>query len=283
MQKALERIQELNMATTRKVALVTGASSGIGKAAAAALVEAGFEVVGTSRNSARVKPAAGITFIDLDVTSDESVAGAVKQVLDRFGKIDVLVNNAGIGSSGAAEESSVIQDRRVFDINVFGVMRMTKAVLPHMRARKAGRIVNISSIVGFIPQPYMAAYSASKHAIEGYTESIDHELREHGIRVLLVQPAWTNTDFDLNNLEADRPLEAYAKQRRIFTDYMVGAVKDGDSPSVVAAAVVAAAEDPKPRLRYTAGSRVRQVSMLRRYVPSSAFDSQIRKLNHLPS
>lgn len=271
------------MATARQVALVTGASSGIGKAAAAALVEAGFEVVGTSRKSAEVEPSADITFIDLDVTDDGSVERAVQQVIDRFGKIDVLVNNAGIGSSGAAEDSSIEQDRRVFDINVFGVMRMTKAVLPYMRARKSGRIVNISSVVGFIPQPYMAAYSASKHAIEGYTESLDHELREHGIRALLVEPAWTNTEFEQNNLQADRPLEEYAKQREIFTQYMAGAVKDGYPASVVAEAVVAAAKDAKPKLRYAAGARVRQVSMLRRYVPTSAFDGQIRKLNHLPS
>ncbi|MBT2548101.1 oxidoreductase [Arthrobacter sp. ISL-65] len=268
--------------TTQQVALVTGASSGIGKAAAAALAEAGYEVVGTSRSPAGVPPVAGVTFIDLDVTSDDSVAGAVQEVINRFRKIDVLVNNAGIGSSGAAEESSLDQDRRVFDINVFGVMRMTKAVLPHMRARKAGRIVNLSSIVGFIPQPYMAAYSPSKHAVEGYTESLDHELREHGVRAVLVQPAWTNTDFDANNLQADKPMDAYAKQRGVFMEYMAGAVKEGDPASVAAAAVVAAAQDSKPKLRYTAGSRVRQVSMLRRYVPTSAFDSQIRKLNHLP-
>lgn len=271
------------MTTARPVALVTGASSGIGKATATALVEAGFEVIGTSRKSASLSAPPGVTFIDLDVTSDHSVENAVKEVIDRFGKIDVLVNNAGIASSGAAEESSVEQDRRVFNINVFGVMRMTKAVLPHMRARKAGRIVNISSIVGFIPQPYMATYSASKHAIEGYTESVDHEVREYGVRALLIQPGWTNTEFDLNNLEADRPLEAYARQREIFTQYMAGAVKDGDAPSVVAASVVAAAKDAKPKLRYTAGPRTDRVSLLRRYVPSPAFDSQIRKLNHLPS
>ncbi|QHK18908.1 SDR family NAD(P)-dependent oxidoreductase [Pseudarthrobacter psychrotolerans] len=271
------------MTTARQVALITGASSGIGKAAAAALAEAGYEVVGTSRASAGVTPVPGVTFVDLDVTSDDSVAAAVQEVIHRFGKIDVLVNNAGIGSSGAAEESSLDQDRRVFDINVFGVMRMTKAVLPHMRARKSGRIVNVSSIVGLIPQPYMATYSASKHAIEGYTESLDHELREHGVRAVLVEPAWTNTDFEANNLQADKPMDTYAKQRAIFTDYMAGAMKEGHPASVVADAVVAAAQDSKPKLRYAAGSRVRQVSMLRRYVPASAFDSQIRKLNHLPS
>jgi NAD(P)-dependent dehydrogenase (short-subunit alcohol dehydrogenase family) len=124
------------MAATRQVAIVTGASSGIGKAAAIALAGAGFQVIGTARNTARLTAPAGVTYLDLDVTSDESVASLVKQVIDRFGQIDVLVNNAGVGANGAAEEFSVARTQDVFDINVYGVMRMTKAVLPHMRATR---------------------------------------------------------------------------------------------------------------------------------------------------
>ena len=146
-----------------------------------------------------------MTFLDLDVASDESVAAVVQQVIERFGRIDVLVNNAGIGSAGAAEESSVAQDQSVFDINVFGVIRMTKAVLPHMRAQGSGRIINISSVLGFVPAPYMAVYAASKHAVEGYSESVDHEVREHGVRVLLVEPAYTNTGFEANVRAARHP------------------------------------------------------------------------------
>jgi NAD(P)-dependent dehydrogenase (short-subunit alcohol dehydrogenase family) len=170
------------MTTTRPVALVTGASSGIGKEAALALVKAGFDVVGTSRDTSRVTPLEGVRFLDLDVASDTSATATVQQVIERFGRIDVLVNNAGIGSIGAAEESSVAQAQAVFDINVFGVMRMVKQVLPHMRARGRGRIINLSFVQGFIPAPYMAVYGASKHTIEGYTESLDHEVRQYGIR-----------------------------------------------------------------------------------------------------
>ena len=128
-------------------------------------------MVGTSRNTSGIAQPDGVTFLDLDVASDESVTTVVERVIERFGRLDVLVNNAGIGSAGAAEESSVVQARRIFDVNLFGVMRMTKAVLPHMRAQGRGRIVNISSVVGFIPAPYMAVYAASKHALEGYSES----------------------------------------------------------------------------------------------------------------
>ena len=260
---------------------MTGASSGIGKAAALALVAAGFEVVGTSRNTSRVTPRDGVTFLDLDVASDESVTAAVEQVIERFGRIDVLVNNAGIGSAGAAEENSVAQAQRLFDINVFGVMRMTKAVLPHMRAQGRGRIINISSVIGFIPQPFMAVYVASKHAIEGYSESLDHEVREHGVRVLLVEPAYTNTAFEANSVQPDTPLPLYAQQRHIFDDVMAAAIKDGDDPAIVAKVIVAAATDPKPKLRYTAGPMAGRVSTLRRFVPARVFDKQIRKLNRL--
>ena len=265
------------------VALVTGASSGIGKAAALALVDAGYRVVGTSRDASKVAPLGGVTFVDLDVADDASVTTAVNQVIERFGRIDVLVNNAGFGSGGAAEESSTAQDQRVFDINVFGVIRMTKAVLPHMRAQRSGRIVNISSIVGFIPVPYMAVYAASKHAVEGYSESLDHEVREHGVRVVLVEPAATSTPFDANLVLADAPLPVYARQRRIFDEVMAGAFRDGDDPAVVAKAIVAAATDAKPKLRYPAGSLTGRVHMLRRFAPSRIFDQQIRKRNELPA
>src|SRR5437762_2447322 len=271
------------MANTKPLALVTGASSGIGKAAALALVQAGFDVVGTSRNASRVAPQRGVTFLDLDVTSDESVSTLVRGVIERFGRIDVLVNNAGTGAAGAAEESAVAQDQRVFGINFFGLIRMTKAVLPHMRAQRRGRLTSISSVLGLVPAPYMASYAATKHAIEGYSESMDHELREHGVRVLLIEPAYTRTGFDANALQPDEPLPIYADQRQAFDRVMASAMAVGDDPATVAKSIVAAATDPKPKLRYTAGSTAGRVSALRRFVPAWAFDRQIRKLNRLPA
>ena len=271
------------MNMSRPVALVTGASSGIGKAASLALLEAGFEVVGTSRNSSRVTDRDQVTFLDLDVTSDESVSTVVQQVIERFGRLDVLVNNAGTGAAGAAEESSVAQDQHVFDINFFGLVRMTKAVLPHMRAQGGGRIINISSVLGLVPGPYMASYVATKHAIEGYSEAVDHEVREHGIRVLLVEPGYTKTGFDTTAIQPDTPLPIYAQQRQVFDGVLANAMAGGDDPATVAKTIVAAATDPRPKLRYTPGSTARRVSTLRRLVPARTFDRQIRKLNHLPA
>src|SRR5438094_3582782 len=246
------------MTTGKPVALVTGASSGIGKAALLALVEAGFEVVGTSRTASGAGQRDGVTFLDLDVTSDESVSAVVRRVIERFGRLDVLVNNAGTGAAGAAEEGPVAQAQRVFDINFFGLIRMTKAVLPHMRAQGRGRIINISSVLGLVPAPYMASYAATKHAIEGYSESMDHELREHGVRVLLVEPAYTKTGFDANALQPDAPLPIYAEQRQTFDRVMASAMERGDDPAAVARSIVAAATAPKPQLRYAAGSSARR-------------------------
>jgi NAD(P)-dependent dehydrogenase (short-subunit alcohol dehydrogenase family) len=264
-----------------RVALVTGASSGIGEAAARALVGAGFTVYGTSRRATPGEKRGKIVFLPLDVTDDESVANAVREVLNRSGRIDVLVNNAGRGVAGAAEESSVEQARALFETNLFGSMRMTRAVLPRMREQRSGRIINVSSIVGLIPVPFGALYASSKHALEGYSESVDHEVREHGVRVLLVEPGFTKTSFDAT--AADTPLPVYAERRKTAEVGLADGVKAGDAPSIVAHAIVAAATDERPKLRYPVGKAARRVSKARRYAPTTIFDKQIRKLNQLPA
>ena|SRR5436305_1194130 len=266
---------------TDRVAVVTGASSGIGEAAARALTGAGFTVYGTSRKAVAGEKRGEVVFVPLDVTDDDSVAGVVREVLDRSGRIDVLVNNAGLGIAGAAEESSIEQARALFDTNFFGSIRMTRAVLPHMRERGSGRVINISSVLGLIPAPFGALYAATKHAVEGYSESLDHEVREFGVRVLLIEPAYTRTAFDANAIRADEPLPLYARRREVLDVVMAKAIKGGDEPSVVGEAIVAAATDTRPNLRYPAGALARRVSKLRRYAPSTMFDKQIRKINQL--
>jgi NAD(P)-dependent dehydrogenase (short-subunit alcohol dehydrogenase family) len=266
---------------TGPVALVTGASSGIGEAAARELAAAGFTVYGTSRKAAAGEEREGIVFLPLDVTDDGSVAAAVREVLDRSGRIDVLVNNAGLGIAGAAEESSIEQARALFDTNLFGSIRMTRAVLPQMRKQGGGRVINVSSVLGLVPAPFGALYAATKHATEGYSESLDHEVREYGVRVLLVEPAYTRTSFDTNAIPADEPLPLYAQRREALDGLMAEAIRGGDEPSVVGQTIVAAATDTSPKLRYPAGTLARRVSKLRRYAPSTLFDRQIRKINQL--
>ncbi len=196
-----------------KTALVTGASSGIGEATAQRLAVAGYRVYGTSRRAARGDQRA-FEMLSLDVTSDESVEAAVRDLVRLEGRIDLLVNNAGFGVAPAgAEESSIEQARSIFDTNFFGIVRMTRAVLPHMRLQRSGRILNIGSVLGFLPMPYGALYAATKHAIEGYSESLDHELRTRGIRVSVIEPAYTKTQFDANLLEPDSKLDEYGEVR----------------------------------------------------------------------
>jgi short-subunit dehydrogenase len=265
-----------------KVAIVTGASTGIGQASAKALRQAGFRVFGTTRRAA-VGTAAGISMITCDVTDDASVQAAVGNVLDTTGRIDVLVNNAGSGLLAGAEESSVHQAQALFDVNLFGVIRMTNGVLPVMRTQKAGRIVNISSVMGLIPAPFLALYASTKHALEGYSESLDHEVRTFGIRVCLLEPAYTKTSFEQNMVLPDRSLDAYASARTRSGALMREVMKTADNPDIVAERVLEAVTTKSPRLRYTCGKMARQVSVLRRFVPERMFDKSLRKQMGLPA
>lgn len=260
-----------------KTALVTGASSGIGEATAQRLVMAGYKVYGTSRRAAKASQRS-FELLPLDVTSDESVEATVTEVLRLEGHIDLLVNNAGFGiAPAAAEESSIEQARSIFETNFFGIVRMTRAVVPHMRCQRAGRILNIGSVLGFLPMPYAALYAATKHAVEGYSESLDHELRTRGIRVSVIEPAYTKTQFDANFLEADSKLDEYreirASLRKTLTEVMAAA----DDPGVVADVVLEAAGAARPKLRYTAGVRAGRLRLLRRFAPAGLIDTGIRK------
>lgn len=266
---------------TSGVALVTGASSGIGRATAKILLAAGYRVFGTSRRPAS-DSVDGVTMLACDVTDDASVAKLIDDVLAKAGRIDLLVNNAGMGLAGGAEESSPEQARALFDVNVFGVLRVTNAVLPAMRRQKKGRIVNLSSVMGFIPAPYFALYAATKHAVEGYSESLDHELRTFGIRVVLVEPAYTRTSFEEHLMRPDKLLGVYDAARIGMDEVFRKAIDAGDAPEVVATTILEAAIASAPKGRYAAGKMARQVSFLRRFVPASAFDRSLRKQNNLP-
>jgi NAD(P)-dependent dehydrogenase (short-subunit alcohol dehydrogenase family) len=264
-----------------KVALVTGASSGIGQATAQRLSTAGYKVYGTSRRSAQAGERS-FEMLSLDVTSDESVEAAIEEVMRSQGRIDLLVNNAGFGVAPAgAEESSIEQARSIFETNFFGVVRMTRAVVPHMRRQGSGRIINIGSVLGFLPMPYGALYAATKHAIEGYSESLDHELRTRGIRVSVIEPAYTKTQFDANVLEPDSKLDEYREVRALLGKTLKEVMAAADEAGVVADVVLRAALAVRPKVRYTAGGLASRLRWLRRFAPSSVLDAGIRKDLHL--
>lgn len=259
------------------VALVTGASSGIGLITAKKLVEAGYRVFGTSR---RLDPSARHPFemLPLDVDKDESVAGLINRIVESTGRIDLLVNNAGRGLSPAgAEEFSLEQAQAIFNTNFFGVVRTTNAVLPHMRAQQSGRILNIGSVLGFMPMPYMAFYSASKYALRGYSESLDHELRGMGIRVSVIEPAFMKTSIEANSTQAEFLMDEYHDIRNSIEERLAEMLDSAEDPAVVADVVLKAAQDPNPRAAYTAGTAAARLKIMNAVLPARFLDAGIRK------
>jgi NAD(P)-dependent dehydrogenase (short-subunit alcohol dehydrogenase family) len=216
--------------------------------------------------------------LPLDVTSDESMEAAVSEVMRCHGRIDLLVNNAGFGvAPPGAEESSLDQARSIFETNFFGLVRMTRAVVPPMRRQGSGRIINIGSVLGFLPMPYGALYAGTKHAVEGYSESLDHELRTRGIRVSVIEPAYTKTPFDANFMEPDAKLDEYREARAGMSKRVNEVMATAEPPSVVADTVLKAANAARPKIRYTAGHLANRLRLLRRFAPAGVVDAGIRK------
>jgi NAD(P)-dependent dehydrogenase (short-subunit alcohol dehydrogenase family) len=265
---------------SNKTTLVTGVSSGIGREIALLLAEQGARVFGTVRNSQSQGSLRGVELVRMEVTDDYSVSEAVRSIVQKAGPVQFLVNNAGSSFIGALEETSVAEARQLFETNFFGVLRVTNAVLPEMRQQGHGRIVNISSVLGFLPAPYWGIYAASKHAMEGYTETLDHEIRRFGVRALLVEPAYTRTNLSGNTKSAKITLEAYAEERKRVTAMTLQNIERGDDPRMVAKAVWNALTARRPRLRYPVGKGV-TLSLMRRFVPAGVFDRSFRKQTQL--
>lgn len=261
-----------------QVALVTGVSSGIGRAIQERLSSRGFRVFGTMRSP---EPPDGwpseAERIPLDVRDQESVRSCVGTVLDHAGRIDALVNNAGCMLFGSLEETGIEEAREVFETNFFGVLRITQAVLPAMRRQRYGRIVNIGSLVGVMPAPYQGIYAASKHALEGYSESLDHEVRRFGIRVSVVEPGFTRTELARNGRLTGQSLAAYDGDRHRVVSAVQDSIANGEDPAVVASVVLEALNSPVPRMRYPAGREAKFLSLLRKFAPFTLFDKGLRK------
>src|SRR5438045_1497822 len=220
-----------------KITLVTGVTSGIGREIAQLLAERGARVFGTVRNPQTANPIRGVEIIRMEVTDDASVNEAIQCVEKGAGPVQLLVNNAGYVVTGALEETSIEEAKQQFDTNFFGVLRVTNAVLQKMRQGGYGRIVNISSVLGFLPAPYSGMYAASKHALEAYTETLDHEVRRFGVRAVLIEPAYTKTNINGHSKSAGVALEVYAAERKRMADFAERELEAGDNPRTVALAV----------------------------------------------
>ena len=258
-----------------RVVLITGASSGIGRATAELLAARGHQVFGGVRTPATTPPLAGVELVPLDVRDEASVKACVEKVRSRAGRIDVLVNNAGVNLVGAVEETSISQAQALFDTNVIGVLRMMQAVLPGMRRQGAGLIVNISSILGFIPAPFMGVYASTKHAIEGLSESLDHEVRAFGIRAVLIEPHYTRTNLDTSAAQAEGRIDDYAPQRHLTAAVITHSTNTAPEPKLVAQEVLRSIEG-RYRMRRPIGQAV-LLSWLRRLLPARLFEPSLRK------
>jgi NAD(P)-dependent dehydrogenase (short-subunit alcohol dehydrogenase family) len=259
----------------RRVVLLTGASSGIGRATAELLAARGHRIFGGVRAAATTRPLAGIELVSLDVRDDSSVKACVEEVRSRAGRIDILINNAGVNLVGAVEETSISQAQVLFDTNVFGVLRMIQAVLPGMRRQGSGLIVNLSSILGLIPAPFMGVYASTKHAIEGLSESLDHEVRAFGIRVVLIEPHYIRTNLDASAAQADGRIDAYAPQRQRTAAVITHDTNSAPEPKLVAEEVLRSIEGPY-RMRRPVGQAV-LLRWLRRLLPARLFEPSLRK------
>lgn len=268
---------------SESVALVTGASSGIGKATALRLADLGFTVYAAARRVERMSDLVdhGIQVQSLDVTEDASMVAVVDKIVSEQGRIDILVNNAGYGSYGAVEDVSIAEARRQFDVNVFGLARLTQLVLPHMRAQRDGYIVNISSMGGKIWEPLGGWYHAAKFAVEGLSDCLRAEVAEFGIKVVVVEPGsitseWATISADnLEAISADGPYRDQAKLiarglRQSDTSFLAS------EPEVVAEAIGQAVQRAKPRTRYPVGGGARIFLFARRVLTDRGFDRFIR-------
>lgn len=262
-----------------KVVLVTGASSGIGKACADLLHQGGCRVYGASRTAAQV--AAPWTPLPMDVGDEGSVGEGVAHLLQEEGRIDAVVNCAGFGIAGAVEDTSIEEAKGQFDTNFFGVLRVCRAVLPSMRERKRGTIVNVSSIAGLVSLPFQAFYSASKFALEGMTEALRMEVRPFGIHVVLVEPGDTRTQFTANRRRTQAALCEHSAYRSAFAEAM-GVVEkeemEGVDPMPVAKVVARAVRASAPDLRYTVGPAMQRLApLIRGVLPYSVYETLMRK------
>lgn len=266
--------------TTTKTALVTGASSGIGEATALKLIGLGYTVYGAARRTDRLHKLAGhgLRPLAMDVTDDDSMKNGADRVIAETGRIDVLVNNAGYGSYGALEDVSQDEARRQFDVNVFGAVRLTQIVLPHMRARRSGTVVNITSMGGKIYTPLGGWYHGTKFALEALSDCLRLEVKPFGIDVVVIEPGGIRTEWSgiaADHLEKSSASGAYAGQAQAVAAAMRSEAlgKRMSPPTVIAEAVGKAVTARRPRTRYATGFSARPLITLRRFLPDRAFDA----------
>ena len=259
-----------------KVVLVTGGSSGLGKAICSRLAAMGHTVYGTSRKPDAT--AQGHHIIPMDVTDDASVQRAVADIVAREGRIDVLINNAGLGIQGPAEDIPVEMAQRLFDTNVFGPHRLCRAVLPHMRQARKGLIINISSVAANFGLPYRSFYSASKAALDRYAEALSTEVERFGITVVTVQPGEFNTNIKDARLKPEHISEDHRPGYERAMEILGGSMHYSRDPDELARVVARIIAHPRPKVTYIVAQGMQKLSVqLRKVLPGRMFMRMVRK------
>lgn len=271
------------------VVLITGCSSGFGQLAALHFARKGDTVYASMRDTskarvleeARDKEKLPIKVVQLDVTDEVSVAAAVRQVVSEAGRIDVLVNNAGIGAQGPLEETDDAEAKEIFETNFFGALRAVRSVLPQMREQKSGTIVNVSSLAGVVCPPFDGIYSATKHALEAMTEALHYEVHPFGVRVALVEPGGFETNIGNTRRTPRRYTEGspYAALHQRFEQALTRLPTGGQrgDPQVVAEAIYDAVHDKEPKLRYLVGQDAEMIGGLRKQMDDAQFEQAMRQ------
>ena len=270
----------------KKVVLVTGASSGMGESAAVLLHESGYKVYGAARRTDKMKSLEdkGISVVPLDLTKEESIVSCVDTILKKEGRIDILINNAGYGSYGAIEDVSLEEARRQFEVNIFGLARITQLILPGMRQNKQGRIVNISSMGGKIYSPFGAWYHATKHALEGWSDCLRLETKAFGIKVVIIEPGGIKTpwgEIAAQNLRKTSGGGAYAENATKTAEMMEKMYVSGKNltdQKVLAKVIVRAATVKNPKTRYVKGFGAKPALLVRKWLGDTVFDKVISSM-----
>ena len=267
----------------KRVALVTGASSGIGKETAKLLAQKGFTVYGAARRVEKMIELedAGVKLLSMDVTNEDSMVKGVNEILQNENRIDILVNNAGYGSFGALEDVPISEAKYQFEVNIFGLARLTQLVLPTMRKQHSGKIINVSSMGGKFGEPHGVWYHATKYAVEGLSDSLRMELKQFGINVVIIEPGAILTEW--NSIAREHLLKVSGNSDyKILANKHVSMLekfdKNGSKPIVVAKTIVKAALSKNPRTRYATGGGAKIILFLRRILSDKMFDSVLMSL-----
>ncbi len=267
----------------KKVALITGASSGIGKETAKLLVANGYIVYGAARRVDKMSDLkqAGVKLLAMDVTDETTMVNGINEIIKTEGKIDVLVNNAGYGSYGALEDVAISEAKYQFEVNIFGLARLTQLVLPFMRKQQSGKIINISSIGGKFGEPHGSWYHATKYAVEGLSDSLRMELKQFNIDVIIIEPGAILTEWNTiarDNLMKVSGKTAYKNLAQKHFNMLANADKRGAQPIVVAKTIVKSILSHRPKTRYATGGGAKLILFLRRILSDRLFDKVMLSL-----